>query len=70
VVARSQTVRRIEHLHEAVRHSVVVDGHELGDLGAAIAELGPAPPGSTIIMPIPNGATSWATDSTNPRSPT
>jgi hypothetical protein len=23
-----------------------------------------APPGSTIVMPVPNGATSWATDST------
>jgi hypothetical protein len=41
-VARGQTVRRVEHLQEAVRPYFVVDSHELGDRGAAVAELGAA----------------------------
>jgi hypothetical protein len=28
-----------------------------------------APPGSTMVTPVPNGAASWATDSANPVMP-
>jgi hypothetical protein len=46
----ARTVRRIDHLQEAVRRCVVADGHELGDLGAAGAELGAGSGGSTIVI--------------------
>ena len=65
-VTGGEPVRRVEHREEAVCWGVVVDRHELGDLGAAVAELGAGAARSTIVMPIPKGATSRATDSQNP----
>ena len=46
---------------EAMSGGLIVDGHELGDLRA--------PPGSTMVMPMPKESTSSATDSTNPSIP-
>ena len=46
---------------EAMSGGLIVDGHELSDLRA--------PPGSTMVMPMPKESTSCATDSTNPSIP-
>jgi hypothetical protein len=57
-----------EHRLEGMGRVAVVLGHELGDLGAAVAELGAGAAGFDDGA-MPKGATSWATDSQKPSMP-